>query len=76
MREGSSEETAKKWEGYCLDDGTGQNVYFTRADGFQSRQIPEGFEYELFKNGERRFYNRGNEMLLNGKRCTLDPLKS
>ena len=55
----STESVIKEWEGYCLDDGTGQNVYFMRNDGFQSRQMPEGFEYELHKNGERKYYNRG-----------------
>ena len=60
-RRRSSLKVPKKWDGYCLDDGTGQNVYFIRDDGTQSRQMPEGFEYELLQNGDRRFYNRGNQ---------------
>lgn len=48
----------KIWKGICLDDGTGQNVYFIANDGTQSRNQPLGFSFDLFSNGDRRFFYR------------------
>ena len=48
-----------EWVGYCYDDGSGQNVCYVNSDGSKSRKKPIGIKYEVFKNGDRKFYNRG-----------------
>lgn len=50
------------WEGYCLDDGTGQNVHYVNVNETQTRKKPKGFKFELFDNGDRRYYNRGKKI--------------
>ena len=49
----------KRWQGVCLDDGTGHNVYYVDNTGYRSRKVPPNVEYEYLSNGERRYYYRG-----------------
>jgi hypothetical protein len=47
------------WQGVCLDDGTGRDVYYVKVDGsMRQRKVPHGYRPEYFGNGERRYYYR------------------
>ena len=47
------------WDGVCLDDGTGRDVYFVKIDGsVRQRRVPHGYRPEYLDNGERRYYYR------------------
>ena len=53
--------TELKWSGYCLDDGTGRNVYYVNhVDGAMSRACPPNFIQETFETGHHQYYFRGN----------------
>jgi len=52
------EEAEKVWDGVCLDDGTGRDVYYVSRDGTRSRRKPPGYVVELLANGDRRYYYR------------------
>lgn len=49
----------RKW--VCFDDGTGKNVYYENiSDKTRSRIAPPNFIPEVFCNGDRKYYFRGN----------------
>ena len=47
------------WQGVCLDDGTGRDVYYVKRDGsMRQRKKPHGYCEEYLDNGERMYYYR------------------
>jgi len=47
------------WDGACLDDGTGRDVYYVKIDGsVRQRKVPHGYRPEYLDNGERKYYFR------------------
>ena len=46
------------WQGRCLDDGTGRNVYFVSKSGKRTRREPVGYVEEKLENGDKKFYYR------------------
>ena len=59
----SAKEDEGVWEGICIDDGTGLNVFYLASDGkTKLDSLPEGFSscrVERLETDEQRFYYRG-----------------
>ena len=53
--------TTPPFIGFCLDDGTGRNIYYVNSlDNSMQRTCPPNYVPSLFENGDRVYYFRGS----------------